>query len=370
MSEKSGMKRILGILVLLSCCFFKSEAQNREVNFEELTYQEALAKAKAENKLVFLDAYTSWCGPCKMMLNTVFREDVVADYMNSRFVCIKMDMEKGEGPALRQQYGISSYPTYLFLNGEAKVEYRTTGASPAKVFLEKIEKGLDPNTSLSGMGKRYANGERDDAFLMNYISLLRGASEFKQLGGVGRAYLESLPEKERFSKEVWNLYRDYYVNGGAKGEVFQYIVEHKQQFADVVGENEVNDCLYGIPNGYIFGYLAGRACPSAEEKDCRQMIESYALPKERKQALQVLLEMGKARSDKDFGQLLKLFDKKLDLIPDNEHYRVLLQLKCFKEQGTPAQKAKAVAILKKAMEKEGRPDYFVEGLGMIMKELQ
>ena len=61
---------------------------------------EALAKAKAENKLVFMDCYTSWCGPCKYMTETIFPQEKAGEFFNPKFVCVKFDMEKGEGKEL------------------------------------------------------------------------------------------------------------------------------------------------------------------------------------------------------------------------------------------------------------------------------
>ena len=67
-----------------------------QTNFRDITYKEALAAAKAEKKLVFIDFYTSWCGPCKMMTKNVFPiERTSGDYLNAKFVCVKIDAGKG-----------------------------------------------------------------------------------------------------------------------------------------------------------------------------------------------------------------------------------------------------------------------------------
>ena len=71
------------------------------VNFEHLSFREALDKAKSEQKYVFMDCYTSWCGPCKNMTQNVFPQKKAGDYFNPKFICVKYDMEKGEGPELR-----------------------------------------------------------------------------------------------------------------------------------------------------------------------------------------------------------------------------------------------------------------------------
>ena len=78
-------------------------------NFRDLTFNEALAQAKAEKKMVFMDCYTSWCGPCKNMTNNVFPQKAAGDYFNPRFVCVKYDMEKGEGKELADKFEVHAY---------------------------------------------------------------------------------------------------------------------------------------------------------------------------------------------------------------------------------------------------------------------
>ena len=76
------------------------------VNFRDITFEEALKQAKSENKLVFMDCYTSWCGPCKNMADKVFPQKAAGDYFNPRFVCVKYDMEKGAGVELAKKFEI------------------------------------------------------------------------------------------------------------------------------------------------------------------------------------------------------------------------------------------------------------------------
>lgn len=99
--------------VLLFTCMFFVVFSFAQTDFQDLSLDKALEKAKVENKLVFMDCYTSWCGPCKMMAEKILPLKEVGEYMNGRFVCIKVDMEKGEGPKLAQKYQVSAYPTFL-----------------------------------------------------------------------------------------------------------------------------------------------------------------------------------------------------------------------------------------------------------------
>ena len=80
--------------------------ESRGIDFFPGSWNEALELAKKEDKLIFLDAYASWCGPCKSMQKKVFPTDKVGEYFNARFINVKIDMEKGglirEGMILRK----------------------------------------------------------------------------------------------------------------------------------------------------------------------------------------------------------------------------------------------------------------------------
>lgn len=105
------------------------------IDFFHGTFAEAKAKAKRENKLIFMDAYTTWCGPCKWMAANTFTDSSVGEYFNKNFVNVKMDMERGEGPALQRQFAVRAYPTLLFIDGDGQVKHRDMGAKKAGDFL-------------------------------------------------------------------------------------------------------------------------------------------------------------------------------------------------------------------------------------------
>lgn len=97
------------------------------IQFTEASWKDILKKAKAEKKIIFLDAYASWCGPCKTLQKKVFTQKAVGDFYNARFINVKMDMEKGEGPALSQVYPLEAYPTMLYIDGNGHVLKKIIG---------------------------------------------------------------------------------------------------------------------------------------------------------------------------------------------------------------------------------------------------
>lgn len=100
----------------------KPAEESDGIVFFEGSWEEALVLAGKENKLIFLDAYASWCGPCKSLQKKVFPSEKVGDFYNANFINVKMDMEKGEGIALAQKYGVRAYPSLFFIdhNGTLK----------------------------------------------------------------------------------------------------------------------------------------------------------------------------------------------------------------------------------------------------------
>lgn len=106
------------------------------IHFFNGTWNEALIKAKKENKTIFLDAYTSWCGPCKQLKNKTFKNKSVAEYYNKHFINVSIDVETGEGPMLAQKYSVTAYPTLIFINREGSVISKSLGFHESKDFLD------------------------------------------------------------------------------------------------------------------------------------------------------------------------------------------------------------------------------------------
>ncbi|MCC7454971.1 MAG: DUF255 domain-containing protein [Crocinitomix sp.] len=107
------------------------------INFFTGTWQEALNEAKAKNKIIFLDAYASWCGPCKIMSNTTFKDAEVGTYFNTNFINYKMDMEKNpDGKRLSTKFKLEAYPTLYFVNASEVIVFQKLGMHQAKEFLE------------------------------------------------------------------------------------------------------------------------------------------------------------------------------------------------------------------------------------------
>jgi len=117
-----------------------------EISFYDLSVKEAVALAKKENKLVFIDAYTTWCGPCKRMSKYTFTDKDVATFFNDNFINLKIDMEKGEGAKIERKFDVRNYPTLLFLDGDGELVKKYIGYHTADQFLKVGKKMLRKKT--------------------------------------------------------------------------------------------------------------------------------------------------------------------------------------------------------------------------------
>lgn len=158
-------------LAIFSSLFIGALAFAQGIKFEDSNFATILAKAKKENKLVFVDAYASWCGPCKLMVKNIFPLQTVGDFYNSHFVNAKIDMEKGEGIGLAKKYNVKAFPTYLFINGDGEEVHRTLGYVEEKDFIQFAKDAEDPNKRLTALKQKFEKGEKDPEFLKNLAGL-------------------------------------------------------------------------------------------------------------------------------------------------------------------------------------------------------
>ncbi len=123
--------------IILSLCFFIAlfaNAQSKKgISFQKISLETAKQIAKKENKLIFIDVYTTWCGPCKLMKKKTFTDAKVGEIFNKNFVNLAIDAEK-EGVALAKEFNIVNFPSFLFLDADGKLVQYDFGYYNAEQF--------------------------------------------------------------------------------------------------------------------------------------------------------------------------------------------------------------------------------------------
>lgn len=238
------MKRISSLLLyfLMSVipvfCF--AEGGDEGIAFENISFEEALAKARATGRKVFIDCHTKTCGPCRVMEHNVFPQKECGDYMNPRYVCLMQDMEEGEGPELAKRFNVGIYPTFLVINTDGTLCFMEMGSTKtADKFVEKISSAA----VLADMNEVYNNGERSDEFMSEYMSMLRQKSPKKLLDVIEEVYMPQGVGKMS-SPEVWASIKAT-VNS-ADHPIFQYLVAQRNDFIARLGRQEVEQKIMSV----------------------------------------------------------------------------------------------------------------------------
>ena len=227
----------------------------RGIEFFHGTFEQALEKADDEDKLVFVDVYTTWCGPCKVMAETVFPDHEVGEYFNERFVSFKLDAEDVsiDGPRIANTYDVGAYPTLLFLNPDGTEAGRGVAGYDIDGLLGLARDVLSQQSSnvdlLAELSTRYQEGDRDKNFVQEflYVSLLVRAtstseeSDYSQVEAINAAFNEyiathSSDTKSLINRKDFQLISAYAARRPKSHPAVAFVVENYDAFAETVPE--------------------------------------------------------------------------------------------------------------------------------------
>ena len=233
----------LVIAFVLTLALSDGFSQNRSINFNEKPWAEIQALAKKENKLIFLDAFASWCGPCKWMAANIFTNDTVADYFNKTFICAKIDMEKGEGVALAQQYQVKAYPTLLFIDNDGNMVHKKVGS--ARKIQDYIDMGIkaqDPERRLASTLKKYETGSLDPDFI--YLLLGNMQDAYMPVAEPMKKYFATQKSEDLLTRANWKIISRFCDD--MNSPEFLYVINHENEFSQRYTADSVQAMIYQV----------------------------------------------------------------------------------------------------------------------------
>ena len=221
-----------------SCLLTTPLTAQEGIDFFQGSWSEALAKAETEDKLIFVDAYAEWCGPCKMMSARVFPDAEVGEYFNANFISVKYDMEKAESADFRQWHTASAYPTLLFINAENEVVHRLIGARMSKQLLRDAADAVSRSEKdLDELRTDYEAEPTDEATFKYVRALIRAGESHLR---VANDYLRQ-PGTDFTAPATLRLL--FLATTEADSRLFDLLLEHREATAELEGLAAVDEKL-------------------------------------------------------------------------------------------------------------------------------
>lgn len=329
---------------------------NKGIRFEDLTLQEALDKAKAEGKKVFVDCYTQTCIPCKYMMKNIFPLEECGDYFNPRYVCITRDMNAGEGPEMGKKYEVGLYPTFLIINPDGTLYCKEMGAvmlNSKVTFVEKMKCAVE----CAELAKRYEAGERDVTMVDRYLELLKGSGSMKT-AEVVNDYLMPMSIDELCQEANWaKLSAD--VNS-PDAPIFRRLLDNREKFESILGRQAVEGKLMTTyQNEFNMYKMMGmdfdkriadlETLDKAGYKQARTL--AYCMT-----VRQIINEKQQNRCN----DIVSLLQRLKPLLTDEACVAVVKELSSFERVASTAQRQKACAALRSLQKQLSAPSAIIE----------
>lgn len=250
------MKKILWILLVLP---FLGIAQNEQagggMKFEHgLSWKEIQAKAKAENKFIVMDCYTTWCGPCTFMTKNIFPLKEVGDFYNDKYLNVKVqfDTTKNDNEEVKswfkdmeeinRKYQVRAYPTYLFFDPNGTIVHRAVGSSDAQTFITKGKDAINPEKQYYTQLRKYENGLHEPSFLRNLAVISQGAYDMVNAEKLSAEYLAT--QTDLFTKENLEFIDKF--TGKSKDKGFALMLANTEKVNAVLGKGKAEQKIMSI----------------------------------------------------------------------------------------------------------------------------
>lgn len=288
-------------LLLGSNCFAQG------IDFlHDKSWKEILTQAKKEDKLIFMDAYAEWCGPCKKMARDVFSQKEVGDYYNAHFVNVKMDMEKGDGIGLSVDFGIQAYPTLLFINADGKVVHRAVGYHTADLLIDLASAAKDPNRNAGSLAARYDAGDRSPALLQNLAKARYDAMD----GTYVHVAEEYMATQQDWGTEE-NMGFILRMTDDLNSNMADYLMSHRLEFEEKFGKEQVT--------GKVDEMVQNTITNAKTEADLKKVETLYAKTyPERAAEMSGQLKMGFYAQREDWKNFAKVANEHFKKFPPQE----------------------------------------------------
>lgn len=214
------MKRL--ILLLLPLSLYAQEG----IVFQDISWEAALSEAKKTKKLIFIDAYATWCQPCKALEKYTFTNEDVGNLFNNTFINVRFDMEKYPGLDLAEKYKVDLYPTLLFVDSNGDLVHRGCGALEPNDLLDLANTAMTPDQTLGSLSAKFKSGDRSIKMMDTYLQAMENACLDSE--GVLASFFDGVPNEQLASDVYWHVLREYVFD--LYDEKFLFLLDNQELF--------------------------------------------------------------------------------------------------------------------------------------------
>jgi len=228
---------LTGLLLIGAILSFAQQEQGIDF-YKAKSWADVKAKAKAENKYIFVDAFTTWCGPCKVMAAKIFPQPEVGAFFNPNYINLKVQLDTTgqdndyikswyqDAHNLMVNYKVNVFPTYLFFSPDGEIVHREVGSSDAVTFINKGKDALIPEKQYYALFRKYEAGNREPGFLKTISYAARGAYDRDNTPTFTKAYLAT--QKDLLTEDNLKFLSDF--TQSSKDPGFKYMLENPEKF--------------------------------------------------------------------------------------------------------------------------------------------
>lgn len=249
-SELKSIVILLLVLNFTAVISVTGQGGKDEINFRAITFDQALAASKKENKPIYMHGYADWCHYCKYMVDSVYTNKEVADFYNSNFISIKVNLEK-EGKEINKILKAHTYPTIVFYDVNGEVMHRAAGRKYTQPFLELGKEALDTNRQMRAFKTKYESRTATPYEVQFYFRMqeIAGMSSQSQIN----EYLTRLSDSEFVTPNSWRIMYDIIKDPTLP--VMNRFIDNKEVLSSKYTADSVNNKLITVHNSYLMQYV-------------------------------------------------------------------------------------------------------------------
>lgn len=321
------------------------------IDFFHGTWEEALAEAEKQEKIIFVDAYAVWCGPCKRMAKEVFTDEKVGEFYNKNFINLKMDMEKAESTSFRKNHSVSAYPTLFYIDYSGELVMQVKGARQVDDFINLGKQALGKVDRSGDFAAEYEKGNRDPELIYNYVRTLNQAG--KPSLKVANDYLNT---QDNLMTD-FNLRFILEATAEADSKIFDYLIKYRSQIEALESDVAVKEKILAACRATANKAIEFESQDLLEEAKSK-MKKHYA---ERATEFEIDMEMAFCKAvynPKDYLSACKDYAKKKAKGNPEELFKLVTDMATnFKSD--PKVMNQAESFAKEAAEKANTYEYYL-----------